>query len=153
MLTSIGIRPATHADSEFCFQLHKAAMGDYVAAIWGWDDQSQRDYHAGVFNPDRWQIVTADGADVGMLDVEYRPTEIYLGRIEIHPDHHGGGIGSRLVSALIDEAGQKGQDLVLDVLTVNHRALALYQRLGMTEVARHGDNNIKITMRSVRPRR
>jgi ribosomal protein S18 acetylase RimI-like enzyme len=152
MLTSIGIRPATHADSEFCFQLHKAAMGDYVAAIWGWDDQSQRGFHARVFDPDRWQIITADGADIGMLDVEYRPTEIYLGRIEVRPDHQGRGIGSRLIGALIDEAAQKGQDLVLDVLTVNHRALALYQRLGMTEVARHGDNNIKITMRSARPR-
>jgi ribosomal protein S18 acetylase RimI-like enzyme len=152
MLTSVGMRPATPADSEFCFQLHKAAMGDYVAAIWGWDDQSQRGSHARVFNPDRWQIITADGADIGMLDVEYRPTEIYLGRIEIHPDHQGGGIGSRLIGALIDEAAEKGQDLVLDVLTVNHRALALYQRLGMTEVARHGDNNIKITMRSARPR-
>jgi len=39
------------------------------------------------------------------------------------------------------------------VLTVNRRAQALYQRLGMAEVARHGDNNIKITMRSARPRR
>jgi RimJ/RimL family protein N-acetyltransferase len=38
------------------------------------------------------------------------------------------------------------------VLTVNHRAQALYQRLGMTEVARHGDGNIKIIMRSIRPR-
>ena len=47
--------------------------------------------------------------------------------------------------------GTKGQDLVLDVLTVNHRAQALYQRLGMTEVARHGDGNIKITMRSLQP--
>jgi hypothetical protein len=26
-----------------------------------------------------------------------------------------------------------------------------YQRLGMTEVARHGNGNIKITMRSTRP--
>jgi RimJ/RimL family protein N-acetyltransferase len=34
------------------------------------------------------------------------------------------------------------------VLTVNRRAQALYQRLGMTEVARHGDGNVKITMRS-----
>ena len=48
---------------------------------------------------------------------------------------------------------QKGQDLVLDVLAVNRRAQVPYQRLGMTEVARHGDNNIKITMRSVLPRR
>jgi ribosomal protein S18 acetylase RimI-like enzyme len=86
-----------------------------------------------------------------MIDVEYRPAEIYLARIEVHPGYQGHGIGARLVSALIDEAARKGQDLVLDVLTANHRAQALYQRLGMTEVARHGDGNIKITMRSSRP--
>ena len=86
-----------------------------------------------------------------MLDVEYRPAEIYLARIEICPRYQGHGIGTRLISALIDEATQKGQDLVLEVLSVNHRAQALYQQLGMTEVARHGDGNIKITMRSSRP--
>ena len=83
---------------------------------------SRRDFHARAFNPGRWQIITAGGADIGMLDVEYRPAEIYLARIEIHPDHQGGGIGTRLISPLIDEAGQKGQDLVVDVLTVNRRA-------------------------------
>ena len=151
-MTSVALRPATTADNEFCFQLHKAAMGDYITAIWGWDEQRQRDFHARSFNPGRWQIITADGTDIGMIDVEYRPAEIYLSRIEIHPKYQGDGIGTRLISALIDEARQNGQDLVLDVLTVNHRAQALYQRLGMTEVARHGDNNIKITMRSSRPR-
>jgi len=151
-MTPVTLRPATTADSEFCFQLHKAAMGDYITAIWGWDEQRQRDFHARSFNPGRWQIITTDGTDIGMIDVEYRPAEIYLSRIEIHPKYQGDGIGTRLISALIDEAGQNGQDLVLDVLTVNHRAQALYQRLGMTEVARHGDNNIKITMRSSRPR-
>ncbi len=40
-----------------------------------------------------------------MLDVEYRPAESYLARIEIRPDHLGGGIGTRLISAVIDEAG------------------------------------------------
>jgi len=152
-MTSIALRPATRADSEFCYQLHQAAMGDYIAAIWGWDEQVQRDFHTRAFNPGRWQIITADGADAGMLDVEYRPGEIYLSRIEICPDHQGHGIGTCLMSTLIDEARQRGQDLVLDVLTVNHRAQALYQRLGMTEVARHGDGKIKITMRSAQPRR
>jgi ribosomal protein S18 acetylase RimI-like enzyme len=151
-MTPVTLRPATLADSEFCFQLHKAAMGDYITAIWGWDEQRQRDFHARSFNPGRWQIITADGTDIGMIDVEYRPAEIYLSRIEIHPKYQSDGIGTRLISALIDEAGQNGQDLVLDVLAVNHRAQALYQRLGLTEVARHGDNNIKITMRSSRPR-
>lgn len=150
---TIALRPAVPADNEFCYQLHKVAMGDYVAAIWGWDEQVQRDFHARAFNPARWQIITADGADAGMLDVEYRPGEIYLARIEIHPDYQGRGIGTRLISALIDEAREKGQDLVLDVLTVNHQARALYHRLGLTEVAGHGDDNIKILMRSARPGR
>jgi len=70
----------------------------------------------------RWLVVWADGIHV-----------------KIHPDHQG-GIGTRLISALMDEAGRKGQDLVLDTLTVDRRAQAFYQQLGMAEVARHGDN-------------
>jgi ribosomal protein S18 acetylase RimI-like enzyme len=152
-MTVIALRPATAADREFCFQLHKAAMGEYVAAIWGWDEQRQWDAHARKFAPEHWQIITADGTDAGILIVDYRPAEIYLSRIEIHPDHQGHGIGTRLISALIDEATQRGQDLVLDVFAINNRAQALYQRLGLTEVARHGEGNIRITMRSTGPLR
>jgi len=147
-MTAVAMRLATPADSEFCFQLHKAAMGRYITATWGWDEQRQRGFHARAFAPGRWRIISVGGVDVGMLDVEHRPAEIYLSRIEIHPDHQGRGIGTHLITALLDEARQRGQELVLDVLSVNHRAQALYQRLGMKEVARHGDNNIKITMRS-----
>jgi len=143
----VALRPATLADSEFCYPLHKAAMGDYVTAIWGWDEQAQRGFHDRGFKPARWQIITLGGTDVGMIDVEHRPGEIYLSRIEIHPDQQGHGIGSRLIRALADEAAQNGQDLVLDVLAVNLRAQALYRRLGFEEVARHGDGNIKISMR------
>ncbi|GLZ03325.1 hypothetical protein Acsp03_07920 [Actinomadura sp. NBRC 104412] len=146
-MSVVGLRPATPADSEFCFQLHKAAMGDYVAAVWGWNEQDQRGYHSRAFEPGNWQIITVDGADAGMLSVEHRPAEIYLGRIEIHPDHQGRGIGTRLITELLRQAGRQGQDLVLDVLAVNHRAYALYRRLGLREVARHGEGQIKIRMR------
>jgi hypothetical protein len=90
------LRPATPADSEFCFQLHKAAMGAYVAAVWGWDEADQRDYHERSFAPDGWQIITVDGADAGILIVEYRATEVYLARIELHPHYQGRGIGAQL---------------------------------------------------------
>jgi ribosomal protein S18 acetylase RimI-like enzyme len=151
--SGIALRPATPADAEFCYQLHKAAMGEYIAAIWGWDEQVQRAFHQRAFNPRRWQIITAGQADIGMLDAGYRPGEIYLARIEIHPGHQGHGIGTRIISALAEEAERTGQDLVLDVLTVNHRAQALYRRLGLTEVARHGDRSAKITMRSAHHRK
>ncbi|MGW2422818.1 GNAT family N-acetyltransferase [Streptomyces sp. NPDC001709] len=123
-MTAIGLRPATSADSEYCFQLHKAAMGTYVTAVWGWDEQIQRDFHARAFIPGRWQIITADGADAGMLHVEHRPTEIYLARIELHPDHQGRGMGSQLIRSLLYQARQQGQDLALDVLVVNQAASA-----------------------------
>ena len=146
--SSIALRAATLADGEFCYQLHKAAMGEYITAIWGWDEQVQRAFHQRAFNPRRWQIITAGQAGVGMLDVEYRRGEIYLSRIEIHPGHQGQGIGTRIISALLTEAERTGQDLVLDVLTVNRRARALYERLGLTGVARHGERGAKVTMRS-----
>jgi hypothetical protein len=84
-MTPVALRPATAADSEFCYRLHKAAMGNYITAIWGWDEQVQRSFHTRSFNPARWQIITAAETDIGMLDVEYRPGEIYLARIEICP--------------------------------------------------------------------
>jgi ribosomal protein S18 acetylase RimI-like enzyme len=152
-MTVIALRPATPADGEFCYRLHKAAMGGYITAIWGWDEQVQRDFHARAFSPGRWQIITADGTDIGMINIEYRPREIYLARIEIDPGHQGRGIGTRLVGELMGQARATGQDLVLDVLAVNHRAQALYQRLGLTEVARHGDGNMRITMRYTPPGR
>src|SRR5436309_8893729 len=83
--SAIALRPATPADAGFCYQLHKAAMGEYITAIWGWDEQVQRAFHDRAFNPRRWQIITAGQAEIGMLDVDYRPGEIYLARIEIDP--------------------------------------------------------------------
>ena len=151
--SAIALRPATPADTEFCYRLHKAAMGEYITAIWGWDEQVQRAFHDRAFNPCRWQIITAGQAGIGMLDAAYRPGEIYLARIEIDPGHQGRGFGSRIISSLLEEAERKGQDLVLDVLTVNRRARALYERLGLTEVASHGDHGIKVTMRSTRHRK
>nr|WP_296064151.1 GNAT family N-acetyltransferase [uncultured Actinoplanes sp.] len=147
-MTSIGLRPATHADSDRCYQLHRAAMRGYVEAIWGWDEADQQAFHHRGFNPDHTRIITVDGHDAGLLIVDYRPDQIYLGRIEIHPDFQGHGIGSRLIGRLLREAADRGQAVELDVLTVNHRAHALYQRLGFHETQRHGPDNIKIRMRA-----
>jgi len=40
--TAIALRPATPAGAELCYQLHKAAIGGYITAIWGWDEQVKR---------------------------------------------------------------------------------------------------------------
>jgi ribosomal protein S18 acetylase RimI-like enzyme len=119
---------------------------DHVTAIWGWDEELQRSYHARAFTPGQWQIITADGAPAGILDVEHRGTEIYLGRISIHPDYQGRGIGSQLIRDLLRKAREQSRDLILDVLVVNQRAHALYRRLGLHDVSLHGETNIKVRM-------
>jgi ribosomal protein S18 acetylase RimI-like enzyme len=149
-MRSVGLRPAEPADSEFCFRLHRATLRPYVEAIWGWDESVQREFHERGFDPAHTQIVTVDGRDAGVLVVHRRPTEIYLGRIAVDPAHQGRGIGSALIRDLLAEAAGGGLPLVLDVLAVNTRALALYERLGLREVARHGENNVKIQMRAWR---
>lgn len=127
-------------------------MSGYVAAVWGWDEAFQRAYHDRVFNPGRWQIITADGADVGMLDVERRQDAIYLARIELLPGFQGRGIGTYIVGGLLDEAAENGKDLLLDVLAVNARAVAFYQRLGISEIAGCDVGEVKMSMRWRSPR-
>jgi ribosomal protein S18 acetylase RimI-like enzyme len=149
--TVLGLRPATPADNELCYRLHRAAMRAYVEAVWGWDESVQRGFHERGFDPGRTQIITVDGQDAGVLIVEHRPAEIYLGRIELHPDRQGRGVGSRLIRRLLHDAAIRRQPLTLEVLTVNTRAHQLYQRLGFREVGRHGPDNIKIRMRADPP--
>jgi ribosomal protein S18 acetylase RimI-like enzyme len=146
-MDGVGLRAATRDDREFCFRLHKDAMGEYVDAVWGWDDQEQWDHHVKNFDPDQWRIITVDGADAGMLSVDRHEDHIYLGRIELLPEHQGRGIGTHLITELISEAEQRGVDLVLDVLAVNRRAHALYRRLGLHDEHHPGDSKTRMRYR------
>ena len=147
-MTVIALRPATAADTDFSFRLHRATMRHYVGPIWGWDDDVQKALHNRRFDPATARIITVDGVDAGILVTEQRPTELYLERIAIDPSHQGDGIGSRVIRDLLTEAAEQGRTMVLEVLTTNPRAEALYRRLGFHEESRHGPGNIKIQMRA-----
>jgi ribosomal protein S18 acetylase RimI-like enzyme len=134
----VALRPATATDTDFCFDLHHRALGEHVAAVWGWDDEDQRRRHDAWFDPDHVRIVTVDGVDAGMFTMDDRPTEVYIGRIELLPSHQGRGIGSGLLRAVIDAAATDGRPVALEVHEANERALALYLRLGFYEVGREG---------------
>jgi len=146
-MTDYALRPATDDDREFAYALNKAAMRDYVTAIWGWDEAWQRDYFDRHWDPAGTQIVTRDGHDIGVLKLEERAEATYIGLVEIRPDHQGGGIGGAIVRDVVDDAARRGRPVELDVLSVNTRAQALYRRLGFAEQYRHGDDDVKIRMR------
>ncbi|MEU0531845.1 GNAT family N-acetyltransferase [Amycolatopsis tolypomycina] len=144
MSPRIGLRRLRPGDSEFCFRLHRRALGEYVDAVWGWDDPAQRAYHERNFDAAHTQVITVDGHDAGALTVLNGDTEVVLGLIEIDPVYQGRGIGGHVVRALVAEAVSRGQDVVLEVLAVNVRAKAFYERLGCVETGRPREHKIAL---------
>jgi ribosomal protein S18 acetylase RimI-like enzyme len=132
------LRPATTADVDFFFALHKQALGPYVDAVWGWDDDVQRAYLHRTLDLTRARVIVADGVDVGRLDVEEHPDEVFLALIELTAEHQSHGIGRLLIQMLLADASANGKRVRLSVLEVNVRAYQLYRRLGFVEVSREG---------------
>lgn len=140
----VELRRLRPGDVEFCFRLHRRALGEYVDAIWGWDEPVQRAYHEKNFDAAHTQVITVDGRDTGVLTVLDGGTEVVLGLIEIDPVHQGRGVGGHVVGTLLAEAASRGQDVVLEVLDVNTRAKAFYERLGFVETGRPREHKIAL---------
>lgn len=140
----VALRQTTAADLEFCFGLHRSALGEYVEAIWGWDELEQRTRFQDGFDPAGTQIITVNGHDAGALNVDEADGAVVLARIELDPTYQGRGIGGHIVGALVSEAASRGEDVVLEVLDVNTRAVAFYSRLGFHESGRPGKHKIEM---------
>lgn len=126
------LRPATDADREFLFDLHRQAMRDYVEPLWGWDDVVQRRLFDERFGSRPFQVIQANREDIGVLQLQDRPEEVVLDLIELLPAWQGKGIGTAVIRSLLAQ----GKTVSLRGLTSNPRAAALYERLGFRVVRR-----------------
>ena len=105
-------------------------MRDYVARIWGWDEEFQSNRFRELFITEDWQIILVDGAYAGCMNVVYRPSEIFLANIYVLPRYQRRGIGSSLIRRLQYEGSKSDRPVRLNVLTSNDDAYRLYVRLG-----------------------
>lgn len=124
------LRPATEADFDALFDVHKAALRFSVEAIWGWDETLQRRLFTERFDPPRDQVIVIGEAVVGHLVVGTHPHEVFLARIALLPAWQGRGIGTNIVQDVVRGAAESGLAVRLTVLCTNERAQALYERLG-----------------------
>jgi GNAT superfamily N-acetyltransferase len=131
---SFSVRPATADDIDALFVIHRAALGEYVAAMWGWDDALQLKFFREHFRPELRSVIQVRDRLIGFLDVAERDGCIWLGNIEIEPEYQGKGIGTAIIQELIERARAMGAPLKLQVLKVNRRAEALYSRLGFSQI-------------------
>ena len=82
-------------------------------------------------------------ANLGRLSQSYRDFPHVTGdrevmwKLYVHPDHHGRGIGSRLLAGV--EAMVEGDELWLEVVDGNDQAFDFYRARGFEEVERVTD--------------
>ena len=125
----LNLRPATEADSEFCYDVKKQALGHYVAQIWGWDEAFQREFHRADFELRRPDVVVHLDIDIGTIEITSHGDHIHLGEFYLLPQFQRRGIGTVLLERVIDEATEKAWPVRLEVLK-NNPVRSLYLRHG-----------------------
>ena len=133
-MEGLSIREAGAIDSEFVFAVKKAAFREYVEQIWGWDDTYQKELHDRRFASQDLRIIQFNGTDVGFLSTSSTPDTLKVDQIYILPEYQGRGIGAACMRDIIDDASLEQKPVTLQVLKINTRATAFYQRLGFTIV-------------------
>ena len=123
-------RPATSADSEFAYAVRKAAFREYIERIWGWNELEQWRLHERRFVAQDVRIASLSGEDVGVMALAVTPEAVKVNQLFILPEHQGKGIGRSCMLLVLKEAQRLGLPVRLQVLKVNPRALAFYERLG-----------------------
>lgn len=126
---TVALRPATPADGDFAYSVHRAAMRPWVEQTYGWDEAWQRQYFRERFDPTMTQIIRCGARDVGLLCVEDEGKALFLAAISLLPAYQGRGIGTALIRRVQERAARRGVPLALRVLQVNP-ARALYERRG-----------------------
>ncbi len=86
--------------------------------IWGWNDEAQLEFHKKDFDPRQITIlVDQDHNAVGLLNVTVDESVLTIKSILIGDKAQGAGIGTTVISRLIDQASTNKR-LELQVLRV-----------------------------------
>ncbi|HOP06338.1 MAG TPA: GNAT family N-acetyltransferase [candidate division Zixibacteria bacterium] len=125
----ISLRTASDADSEFFFEVTKAALGKYIELTWGWDEDQQRRLHEEKWHIDNSYVVIAEGREMGTLRYEEGSERFYVRSLYLLPAWQNRGIGTRIMRLIMDRASSAGLPVGLHVLK-NNPARRLYERLG-----------------------
>ena len=125
----IRLIPSEELHREFSYQVKKAAEGDYIAQIWGWDENFQRDFHAEVWQQKRPDIVTYDNKPIGTISIIENEDYIEIRQFFLLPEYQRQGIGSYLLKRILDKADRSGLITRLAYLK-NNPVVSLYKRHG-----------------------
>jgi ribosomal protein S18 acetylase RimI-like enzyme len=143
----ISLRPAGPGDAEVLYRIYASTREEELAVV-PWDAATKEeflrmqfaaqdtDYHARY--PDAsYDLITAGDQVLGRLYVHRGETAWHVLDIALLPEHRGKGIGARLMTEVLAEAGAAGKPVQIHVERFNP-ARHLYDRLGFRQIEDQG---------------
>jgi GNAT superfamily N-acetyltransferase len=125
----IRLIPADETHNEFSYQVKKAAEGEYIVSMFGWDEDVQRGFHDKAWQEQRPDVITYDGKLIGTIATIESEDCIEVGQFFILPEYQNKGIGTYLLKSILVKADQLGRNVTLKFLK-NNRVKSLYVKNG-----------------------
>lgn len=130
------LRPAAPEDHDWIYACKAASVRPYVEPVWGWDESFQRrDFDSDFASIGQFRVIETPEKPIGFLQILDGKDCVEVAELHLLPDCRGKGIGSSILRRLLADCRQQGRPLRLGCFKDNHRAKALYQRLGFRQTA------------------
>ncbi|MGH9380370.1 MAG: GNAT family N-acetyltransferase [Thermoanaerobaculia bacterium] len=135
----LSLRRVVDADLPFLAELYASTRREEVAQVpWTeeqreaflhWQFDSQHRHYRQYYPNCEFLLIEKEGQPIGRIYVDRWKDQIRLVDIALLPEHRGGGLGTSLLSGLLDEGRERGLPVTIHV-EHNNPTLRLYRRLG-----------------------
>jgi GNAT superfamily N-acetyltransferase len=122
------LRKGQEADKDWLYDLYSLTLRPAIEKTWGWDEAFQKASFSEHLSPEKFEILTIEGNNIGGFMLEEREDCLWLEMLLIDQAYQRRGIGSRLIRQLQREAARKNKPLKLSVLKKNP-VLPFYHKL------------------------
>ena len=145
--SNITLRPVGPDDHEFLIEVYGSTRAEELALVpWTKEQQqafvrsqfaAQQDHYTQKYPAASHDIILSNNRPVGRLYVAQLDQEIRIVDITVLPADRNAGIGSYLISQLLDESNRTGKVTRIYVEEFNP-SLRLFERLGFSPSEQHG---------------
>lgn len=135
------IRAAVN-DQRWLDRLRRSVYRELFIATFGrWDEARHVRHTSECWDRGHISIIEVYGERVGMIQILDQTGFVEIGELQIQPSHQNQGIGSRILSDVVNQAHKRGKTVKLSVALKNERAYEFYQRCGFQQVAQTETHN------------
>lgn len=119
-------------------EIHRLTMKAFVESRWGWDSDKQVVFLKSNLDKYASQVILYNKTIIGILMLDVSESKIVISNLLIDPAFQGRGVGSNILSSVIDKYTDDKKSIELSVFKEN-KAFGLYKRLGFRVVKEESD--------------